>query len=210
MLFTAQTVPFVVATFLLLAISIAEGLALLAGGSLFLWVEPLMPSVHVHESAHGVLEKTLGWLHIGRVPLLIILVTFLAAFAVFGFGLNIITHHVLRMWVRPQISVPIAGLAALPAVRLAASAVARMVPQDRSFAVTLDSLVGRVAIIIGGLARKGYAAQATVTNQRGQTLYVMVEPDGEGTFREGACVLLVRQLGGNRFAGIPHPRPDLL
>lgn len=206
---TVETWPFVVATFLLLVIAIAEGLALLVGGSLFHWVEHLLPALH--GASHGVFDKALGWLHVGRVPVLVILVTFLAAFAIIGFGINIITYHLLSSWAPAQLSVPVAALAALPLVRLTASGVARVMPQDQSFAVTLDSLVGRVATVLGGCARRGYPAQAKVTSQHGQTLYVMVEPDADGSvFEPGASVLLVRQVAGNRFAGIPNPRPDLL
>jgi hypothetical protein len=88
---------------------------------------------------------------------------------------------------------------------------ARIVPREQSFAVTFDSLVGLVAIVVNGTARAGYPAQAKVVNQHGQTLYVMVEPDQQDvTFQSGASVLLVRQLAGNRFSGIDNPRPDLL
>jgi hypothetical protein len=76
--------------------------------------------------------------------------------------------------------------------------------------VTLDSLVGRVATVVSGVARHGYPSQAKVTSQHGQTHYIMVEPDGDGTFESGASVLLVRQISGTRFAGIANPRPDLL
>jgi len=44
----------------------------------------------------------------------------------------------------------------LPIVRILGAGVARLVPSDESFAVTLDSLVGRVATVLGGTARNGY------------------------------------------------------
>ena len=77
--------------------------------------------------------------------------------------------------------------------------------------MTLDTLVGRVAIVVSGSAKRGYPSEAKVVNQYGQTLYIMLEPDTEDcTFEPGASVLLVRQISGNRFAGIANPRPDLL
>jgi hypothetical protein len=84
-------------------------------------------------------------------------------------------------------------------------------PKDESSAVSMDSMVGRIATVVGGTARLGFPAQAKATSEKGQTLYVMVEPDGaEITFAAGAPVLLVKRLGGMKFQGIRNPKPDLL
>jgi Inner membrane protein YqiJ, N-terminal/Inner membrane protein YqiJ, OB-fold len=209
MLFAAETWPFVVATLVLVLITAVEGVALLAGVSAFHWLDHL--AAHSPTAEHGTLDKGLGWLQIGRVPMLALLVLFLAAFAVSGFAANLVAHRLFGSWLPAWISIPVALLAALPSVRLLGAAVARLVPADETFAVTLDSLVGRVATVLGGTARHGYPAEAKVLNQHGQTLYVMVEPDmADGVFEAGTSVLLVRQVAGNRFAGIPNPRPDLL
>jgi hypothetical protein len=205
--FAAQTWPFAVATLLVLMITAVEGIALLIGGNVSSWLDHL---VNPADGLHDGFDKALGWLHVGRVPALVLLVTFLAAFALTGFALNMVVHRLFAIWVPTLIAVPIAFITALPLVRILGAGLARVIPADETFAVTLDSLVGRVATILGGTARPGYPAQAKVTNQHGQTLYVMVEPDGAGTFESGASVLLVRQISGSRFAGIANPRPDLL
>jgi hypothetical protein len=208
-LFAAETWPFVAATVLLLLIAALEGLALLVGVSAFHWLDHWLPELSHAE--HGPIDKGLGWLHVGRVPVLALLVIFLAAFAMTGFALNMAAHRLGGLWLPAWLSVPIAAVAALPIVRILGTGVARLVPSDESFAVTLDTLVGRVATVLGGTARNGYPAEAKVLNQHGQTLYVMVEPDTAGAiFEAGASVLLVRQIAGTRFAGIANPRPDLL
>jgi hypothetical protein len=208
-LFAAEAWPFVVATGLLLLITAAEGLALLVGVSVFHWLDHWLPDLSHAE--HGPIDKGLGWLQVGRVPALALLVIFLAAFAMTGFALNMVAHRLLDLWVPVWLSIPIAAVAGLPIVRILGAGVARLVPSDESFAVTLDSLVGRVATVLGGTARNGYPAEAKVLNQHGQTLYVMVEPDtADAIFEAGASVLLVRQIAGTRFSGIANPRPDLL
>ena len=86
-----------------------------------------------------------------------------------------------------------------------------MIPQDQTFAVSFDSLVGRVATIVTGTARTGYPAQARVANEHGQNIYVMVEPETEGvTFGVGEQILLKKQISGSRFAGVVNPWPDLM
>ncbi len=208
-LFTVETWPFVVATLVLLLITAAEGLALLVGFSVFHWLDNWLPEVS--EGGHGALDKGLGWLQVGRVPALALLVIFLAAFAMTGFALNMVVHRLSGFWVPAWFSIPVAFITGLPIVRILGAGIARLVPADQSYAVTLDSLVGRVATVLGGTARQGNPAEAKVLNQHGQTLYVMVEPDStEVIFEAGASVLLVRQIAGTRFSGIANPRPDLL
>jgi hypothetical protein len=208
-LFAAETWPFVAAMVLLLLIAAMEGLSLLVGVSAFHWFDHWLPALSHAE--HGPIDKGLGWLHVGRVPVLALLVIFLAAFAMTGFALNMAAQRLWGLWLPVWLSIPIAAATGLPIVRILGAGVARLVPSDESFAVTLDSLVGRVATVLGGTARNGYPAEAKVLNQHGQTLYVMVEPDTVGAiFEAGASVLLVRQIAGTRFAGIANPRPDLL
>jgi hypothetical protein len=200
--------PFLLATIILLVITVLEGLTLLVGFSASHWLDNLLPHA---EGADGAFDSVLGWLHIGKVPLLILLVIFLTSFAVTGFALNLVVYALVGLRVPAVIAVPVALIAALPMVRGIGAAVARLIPRDQSYAVSLDSLVGRVAAIVSGTARHGFPAQAKVTSEFGQTLYVMVEPDSADTvFPTNESVLLVRRISGTRFQGIRNPRPDLL
>jgi len=208
-LFAAETWPFTVATFLMLLIAIVEGIAMLIGATLSGWLQHVMPD---HSgSMDGAFDKLLGWLHFGRVPMLVLLVLFLAGFALTGFALNMVAHRFIGAWVPPLLSVPLAFVATLPVVRIFGAGLARLIPQDQTFAVSFESLIGRIAVIIGGTARPGYPAQARVINEHGQNLYVMVEPDTDGiTFESGERVLLKKQISGSRFAGAVNPWPDLM
>jgi hypothetical protein len=139
------------------------------------------------------------------------MVLFLGGFALSGFALNMVTHRFFGVWVPPLISVPAALVTTLPIVRILGAGLARLIPQDQTYAVSFASLVGRVATIVSGTARQGYPAQARVPNEHGQNLYVMVEPDAEGmTFKSGERVLLTKQISGSRFAGAVNPWPDLI
>ncbi|HET9448829.1 MAG TPA: YqiJ family protein [Steroidobacteraceae bacterium] len=209
MLFAAETWPFTAAAFLMLLIAIVEGLALIVGATLSEVLQHHLPDPW--DNLHGPFDKLLGWLHVGRVPFLVLAVLFLAGFALTGFGLNLVTHRLFGFWTPTIVSVPAAFVATLAIVRIAGSALARLIPRDQTYAVSFESLVGRVATVVGGTARKGYPAQARVANEHGQTLYVMVEPDAEGmTFQGGERVLLTKQIAGNRFAAGINPWPDLI
>jgi hypothetical protein len=199
-----EAAPFLIATLVMLFIAALEGVALLLGMSASSWLD----SIFAH---HEVPDSFLGWLHLGRVPLLVLLVVFLASFAVIGFAGNIVVHALFGHYVPVIVGAPVAFVASLPVLRGAGSALSRMLPRDQTAAVSLDSLVGRIAVVTEGTARHGYPAQAKLTTEFGQPLYVLVEPDeAEATFTASDQVLLVKRLGGKRFGGIRNPKPELL
>jgi len=201
--------PFLGATLILVAITVLEGLALLVGFSASHWLDNLLPDAP--DGVHGVFDNVLGWLHVGRLPILVLMVIFLAGFAVTGFALNIASTALAGSPLPALVSAPVAFVATLPIVRVLGAAAAHIVPKDETTAVSVDTLVGRVATVVAGTARQGYPAQARVTTEHGQTLYVMVEPDDvESTFAAHESVLLVRRVTGTRFRAILNPRPDLL
>ena len=204
MLLATETWPFTAAAFLMLLIAVVEGISMAVGANLS---ESLQ---HSWDGSHG-FDKLLGWLYVGRVPVLVLLVLFLGGFALTGFGLNLVVHRVFGMWVPAIVSVPAAFFATLPIVRILGAGLARILPQDQTFAVSFDTLIGRVGTIVNGTARQGYPAQAKVANEHGQMLYVMVEPEAEGmSFQNGERVLLTKQISGSRFAAVVNPWPDLV
>jgi hypothetical protein len=216
LLLAPETWPFAVASLLILSIAVIEGVALLIGTTATGWLDSLL-----HHSPDGLLhhapdapespDSWLGWLHLGKVPLLVLVILFLALFALVGFALNLAAAGVFGALIPPLIAAPVAAVAAVPLMRVCAGGIAHLIPSDQTYAVSLDTLVGRVAVIISGTARLGYPAQGKVTSEHGQVLYVMVEPDAADlTFAQNDAVLLVKRLSGTRFQGIRNPRPDLL
>jgi len=65
----------------LLGVAAAEALALLIGASASHWLDGVVADA---DHPDGFTGEALGWLHIGKVPLLAILVIFLTTFAVDG------------------------------------------------------------------------------------------------------------------------------
>jgi len=216
LLFTPETWPFAVASLLILSIAVIEGVALLIGTTATGWLDSLLhhsPDALLHHSpdAPESPDSWLGWLLLGKVPLLVLVVLFLALFALIGFALDLAAAGVFGTMIPPLIAAPVAAVAALPLMRVCAGGIAHLIPSDQTYAVSLDTLVGRVAVIVSGTARLGYPAQGKVTSEHGQVLYVMVEPDtADVSFVQNDAVLLVKQLSGTRFQAIRNPRPDLL
>lgn len=198
--------PFNIALGMILFVALLEGMGLLFSMSPSSKLESLLPEF----DADGPWEEALSWLHLGRVPLLVVLLLFLMGYAMFGYALQAVVlalfGHFLPLWLGALLAV-FPGMAT---VRGLGAIIAHLVPRDETSSVSENSLVGRVGAITLGQARRGYAAQARVKDSKGRSHYLMVEPDlDDEIFEEGAAVLLVRKTGAV-YRAINNPHPDRL
>ncbi|MBL8398663.1 MAG: YqiJ family protein [Candidatus Accumulibacter sp.] len=206
-LFTApENLPFGIGFALIIGIALLEGLGMLISMSPSNLLDNLLPEI---DGDTG-LDRVLGWLHIGKVPALVLLLLFLAGYTVFGYSLQVVAYGLLGSYL-PAV---LAGLLAVPAgmatVRGLGSLIAHIIPSDETSAVSEQSLVGRVGVVVGGVARRGLAAQARVKDKLGRSHYLMVEPDiDDEVFDEGSQVLIVRKAGAF-FRCIANPHPTLM
>ncbi|ASM79273.1 hypothetical protein VITFI_CDS3496 (plasmid) [Vitreoscilla filiformis] len=206
-LFTApETWPFGVGFALIVGLALIEGLGMLIALSPSSVVDHWLPDFH----ADSALDQWLGWLHVGKVPALVLLLLFLTGYTVFGYSLQLVAQGLwgayLPAWLAGTLAVP-AGLAT---VRSLGALIAHIIPRDESSAVSDQTLLGRVGVISGGIARRGLAAQARVRDSLGRTHYLMVEPDLEAdVFEEGTQVLIVRKVGAF-YRCIANPHPGLM
>jgi hypothetical protein len=202
--FAVETWPFGSALLLMLALFIIEGSGLLFGSSPSGWLDGLMPDVP--DSVEG----PLGWLHLGKLPFLILLGIFLAGFSMSGYAIqafsNTLLGHLLPAWLA-AIPATLAGMASVSGI---GGLLARVMPGDETTAVSEMSLIGRAGVVVQGVARQGSAAQMKLRDLHGRTHYVLVEPDlVDDTFEEGVAVLLVKK-NGARYMGIRNPHPALI
>ena len=202
--------PFLVAICLMLAIGGLEGLFLLIGGGLSHHLDALLSHVHFgHPDGSG--GGVLGWLHIGRVPILVLLVVFLMAFAIAGLLMQWTLRGLIGNALPPSMASVLAAVVALPIVRGCGAVIARHIPHDETTAVSEDSFIGRVARLSAESASQGQPSQAKLVDEHGQVHYLLVEPDTAATtFTRGESILIVSRVSGSLFRAIRNPRPDLL
>ncbi len=195
--------PFAVSLTVMLGIAILEGVAMLLGAGISSFLDALLPELDIDVGldasevpAVAPLSRFLGWLRIGKVPILILLVIFLTAFGLIGLGIQSLTINLLG-FLLPGLVASILSLAlTFPVVRVLGGGLEKIMPKDETDAVSEQSLVGRIAVITIGTAEANSPAEAKVKDQNGLTHYVMVEPDEPGLrFTTGTAVLLVRYDG---------------
>ncbi|MCE2917102.1 MAG: YqiJ family protein [Rubrivivax sp.] len=206
-LFTSpETWAFGIGFALIVGIALLEGLGMLVSLSPSNLIDDLLPEIH----GDGALDRVLGWLHLGRVPALVILLLFLGGFTVFGYSLQMVAKGLLGGYLPGWLATLLAVPSGLATVRGLGALVAHIVPRDETSAISEQTLLGRVGVVAGGAARRGLAAQARVKDSLGRNHYLMVEPDlDDDVFEEGAQVLIVRKVGAF-YRCIANPHPALL
>ena len=184
-LLAPENLPFAVALIVMLGIGTVEAFGIGAGAAHF----------DMDADAHG--GDLLGWLGVGTVPLLMLIVVLLALFGIIGLGIQQAAQALAGGPLSPWIAGPVAFVASLPLLGIAGRGLACILPGDETTAVALESLIGKRATIMVGAARRGSPAQARVRDAHGGVHYVMVEPnDDGGTVAAGENVLLVRRENG--------------
>ena len=169
-------------------------------------IDHALPDIHADSGA----DRVLGWLHLGKVPMLVLLVLFLAGYTVFGYAMQMVAHGLFGAYLPSWAAGTIAVAPGMVTVRGLGALVAHIVPRDESSAVSETSLIGRAGVISAGTARRGLAAQARVRDSFGRTHYLMIEPDvDDDIFEQGAQVLVVRKVGAF-YRCIANPHPNLL
>ncbi|NKB60101.1 MAG: DUF1449 family protein [Alphaproteobacteria bacterium] len=229
--------PFAIALGLMLGIAVLEGTMTLLGAGLSDAIDSMLPDLdgdadvdigpdisdvngsgadfgdasidHVEVGSPNALSRLLGWLCVGKVPVLILLVAFLTMFGLTGLIVQSMVQGFLGFLLPSSLASIPAVIVAVPSVRFIGNGLSKLIPKDESTAVASDTFIGRVATITIGTARKGEPAEAKLTDRHGQTHYVMVEPDSAGeTFETGTDVLLIEQ-DGPRFVAVRNTNAAL-
>ena len=183
-LLAPEVVVFTAALVLMIAIGAIEAIGLGASG--------LDAQLGIEVDDGGMLS----WLGVGRVPLLVLIVAYLAAFGMLGLGGQQLALALTGHLFPALVAVPGAAVAALPAAGLLGRALGRIMPQDETTAIDVAHLTGRSGTIVVGRAVAGSPARARVLDRHGQAHHVAVEPnDPEEALEEGQEVLLVRREG---------------
>jgi hypothetical protein len=150
---------------------------------------------HLHVDTHididsSFLSGTMSWLHIGKVPLMVLIVLFLSGFGLAGATIQL-TLNAFGMGLADALgaAIPSAGVG-IAAVRRVGGLLAKVFADDQSVP-SVENFVGETVRIVTGTARLHLPAEAKFTDKFGQTHYVMVEPTDESEeFTEGTEVIL--------------------
>lgn len=208
-----HNIPFAAAAILLVFIALAQVIGmgdLFEGGDADLDIDLDLDADGSDVLAPaGVADSLVSIMGVGRVPFLIWLTVLLFVFAGIGVAGQQILIATIGSPLNPWLAAIFAGAGALPVNGMLVRPLGRLLPQDETSAVPLESLIRRDAEIQIGTARQGSPARSKVIDVHGHPHFVMVEPhDPKAELSEGETVLLVRRDGGTFYA-VQYENPML-
>lgn len=212
-----QNLPFSVALAVMFGIALLEGITAVFGAALSGLLDSLIPDFEVDADLSDVeiqspnaLSRLLGWLRVGKVPVLILLVIFLTGFGLIGLALQSFVDNQFGFMLPALIASIPAALLALPVVRLLGGFIGMILPKDETEAVSQDSFIGRIATITLGVAKVGSPAEAKIKDQFGTTHYIMVEPEQGADELDASTPLLIVKKAGHLFKVIRNKNMNLV
>ncbi|HTO67871.1 MAG TPA: OB-fold-containig protein [Bradyrhizobium sp.] len=180
--------PFAIAAVMIGIVGAIEVLSMLIGVSLS---ELLGKAMSVDQNSDSTFVNALCWLNVGGVPLLVFILLALGLFSIAGFLIQDAARFVMAP-LPASIAALAAGAVSLPLLRAATREVARLIPQDETYAVSLSDLIGRVGQVVIGPLDQGLPGRVRVkdVHDNWHTVTASAAPDSP-PLQKGARVLLV-------------------
>ena len=205
-LFEPAMLPFGLALCGLLLIAGIELVSALVGAPLSGILDEMAPDLDLDVDLDGAfeggpLETLLHWLSFGKVPVLVLLILFLAGFGAGGVAVQALAREATGAALPAAIAIGPALLLAVLAMHWLGGAIGRLVPKDETAAISRAELVGEAGVVTGGTARPGLPAQVRLTDRHGTTHYLLGEPEG-AEIPQGARVR-VTAIEGHRARIVP-------
>ncbi|MEM0976047.1 MAG: OB-fold-containig protein [Pseudomonadota bacterium] len=135
----------------------------------------------------------LGWLGLGKVPMLIWIATFLVGFGLTGMTVQVLWQEFLNFTLPVMIVAVAAGVIGLWIAKSFGRVFARILPKTETTALSERRLGRRRGIITSGTARRGSPAEVRVNDQFQNTHYIRAEPlRDDAKISAGTEVLVLR------------------
>jgi membrane protein implicated in regulation of membrane protease activity len=155
-------------------------------------------SISVGDSIADLLDGTsigelFDWLNLGRVPFAILCMLLLVTFGAVGILLSDLVSF-LPDWTYALAAAP----AAVGVTKLVGNSIAKFIPQDESYAVTRDELVGRRGIVTLGPLDDGNPGNVRVRDAHGDLHTLRARPADAGTVIEKGTEVVVVSGGDGR------------
>lgn len=157
-------------------------------------------------------ERALGFINVGKVPLVIVISTFLLFWGVSGFMTNGIIRNALDGFPSPFImaSCGVALVVGIMATKFLSGLIARFFPSIETYSSNKESLLGLVARVVSGEVNTKFG-RAKVEDPYGNVLTVFCKiPEGKEVPKRGDEIVLVDyDASDNKFEVTKADFPDI-
>ncbi len=152
----------------------------------------------------GLLGGWMSWLNAGGVPILVLAVLLLSAFAVSGFLIQSLAASIVQPL--PLFAAgPLALLVSVPVTRWLSRGLARIMPRDESNAVSQTSFIGLMGVVTIGPLDQGQPGMVRVKDPYDNIHTLRTQAAPGYVIETGASVIIVDGSDG-LFQAIPAPQ----
>ena len=198
------TGPFWVALMVVAGLGLVELVSVLLGASASGLLDDGIGHHGPGESEAGLLGGWMSWLNAGGVPILVLAVILLSAFAVFGFAIQGVAATFLRP-LPSFLAGPMALVPAVPTTRWLSRGLARIIPRDETSALSQEEFIGLVGTVSLGPLDQGPAGTVRVKDRHDNVHFLRAQAAPGHIIETGTVVLIVDGADG-LFQAIPAPQ----
>jgi len=191
-------------------IGVLEGVLSLIGAGMSSMLDSIMPELDIEidmpDSGISTFSEVFGWLNKGRVPMLMIVLTFLTSFGLIGLITQFIWFSISGSYLYTLLVLPIAIIGSLPVVRIFSVILSKIMPRDETTAISTDQFIGGICTIVSGKASSTNFVEAKFKDQFNETHYIMVKSLNENeTFEAKSEAFIHSKISEKRFLIIKTP-----
>lgn len=200
-----DTYPFFISFLVLVGLVLVEAVTMLLGVSVSGWIDGGIdhPDIGDHDIQTGLLAGWMSWLNAGGVPLLILMMIWLASFSVAGFAIQAVCRGIITSL--PVMAASAAAFfCATPMTRTVSRIVGRIIPREESSVLRQEELVGLTGTVTLGPLDQGKPGLVRVVDQHGNVHVLRTRAAGSHLLQQGATALIVDGADG-LFEAIPAP-----
>lgn len=197
------TGPFWVALMVVAGIGLIEIVSVLIGASASGLLDDGLGHHGPGDHEAGLLGGWMSWLNAGGVPVLVLAVILLSAFAAIGFAIQSVAAHIVRP-LPIMIAAPAALLAAIPPTRWLSRGIARIIPRDETNALSQVDFIGLVGTVTIGPLDQGNPGSVRVKDRHDNIHTLRTRAAPGHSIATGTIVLIVDGADG-LFEAIPAP-----
>lgn len=198
------TAPFWVALMVVAGLGLVELVSVLLGASVSGLIDDGIGHHAPGEHDAGLLGGWMSWLNAGGVPILVLAVILLSAFAALGFAIQAVAAGAMR----PLPATLAAGLAlaaAMPVTRWVSRGLARIIPRDETSAISQTDLIGLTGMVTIGPLDQGHPGTVRVKDRYDNIHLVRARAAPGQVIETGAQALIVDGADG-LFEAIAAPQ----
>lgn len=145
----------------------------------------------------------LNFIHVGKIPVLIILSIILASFGLSGIIAQSTICNIFGVVANPWFIAPVSGFFSITVTHFLGNLITKIFPKTESYAIHLKDLIGYEAKITVGTATLTTPAEAKVIDKFGGAHYIRVKPIENIVINTGSIVTLIQQVESSIFLVTP-------